>query len=79
MAIIDGPGKPRARRPNTAPTDADADAGWERIMEIARPLGLIVQGYGGTVTMATPYRQRRLGVRGRVLRAHNMEENPANE
>lgn len=57
-----------------APPDAEADAAYERIAKIARDHALIVEGYGGHMTIATPAAQREAGLREKVLRMHLMEE-----
>ncbi|MCL4822070.1 MAG: hypothetical protein KJ067_23325 [Vicinamibacteria bacterium] len=60
-----------------APPDAVAEAAYERIAEIAREHCLVMQSYGGVLTLATPAFQRREGLRERVLRMHcATEQNP---
>ena len=56
------------------PSDKEADAAWDRIMEIARAHALVVSGAGGCVTLATPAAQRDAGVRDKVLGMHRMVE-----
>ena len=52
----------------TAPSDVATDAAWDQIMQIAMAHALVVSGYGGAVTLATPAAQRDAGIRNRVLR-----------
>lgn len=53
-----------------APTDDACARAWDQIAEIARTHCLIVQAFGGTMTLAMPDEQRKAGVRPRVLKAH---------
>lgn len=57
-----------------APTDAAAAKAWERIATIARDHALILQAYGGVMTLVMPEEQRRYGKREMVLRVHLMRE-----
>ena len=60
-----------------APPDAAAEAAYERIAAIAREHCLVMQSYGGVLTIAPPAFQRREGLRDRVLRMHcATEPNP---
>lgn len=57
-----------------APSDADADRAYSRVLAEAERFGLIVQAYGGVATIAIPAEQRKAGVRGSVLEAACMVE-----
>lgn len=57
-----------------APTDAEAEAVYERVVSLAAAAGLVVQAYGGVATLATPTEQRRAGLRERTLAAVRLEE-----
>jgi hypothetical protein len=52
-----------------APSDADAEKAWDRIMRIAEQHALVVQAYGGVATLAIPAEQRKAGIREQTLRA----------
>ena len=68
------------RHPTDVPSDAEVLRGYERIMEIARPLGIVVQSYGGVTTLALPSEQRKAtGLRQQVLAAHGMNETTLKE
>lgn len=59
----------------TVPTDQECHAAWDMIMRIAERHALIVSAGGGVATLACPEEQRNAGVREKVLRAHQMQEN----
>ena len=62
---------PRREYEDPAPSDAECALAWRRIMTLARRYCLVINGYGGVVTLATPEAQREVeGVRDRTLRAH---------
>lgn len=57
-----------------APSDAECAAAWDRITKIASEHCLILDAYGGVMTLAMPQDQRKAGVRARVLAAHERDE-----
>lgn len=57
-----------------APSDTACSRAWDEIAAIARKHALIVQAYGGTMTLAMPEEQRKAGLREQVLQAHAMSE-----
>ena len=60
-----------------APTDTAAIKAWDRIAAIAREHCLVVGGFGGHMTLATPDVQREHGLRDKVLSMHGRTEHPS--
>lgn len=59
---------------SVAPTDAQASAAWDRIMQIAREHALVIDAAVGVARLATPEAQREAGIRDRILLTHCMVE-----
>ena len=58
-----------------APSDAAADAAWDKIASLARDHALVAQAYGGVMVLVLPAVQReQAGMRDQTLRAHRMHE-----
>lgn len=57
-----------------APSDEACDLAWDQIASIAQSHCLIVQAYGGVMTLALPKEQRKAGLRVNVLQMHEMSE-----
>ena len=55
------------------PSDAQTEATWNQIMQLARAHALIVSAYGGVATLAVPAEQRKAGIRNKTLRAELYE------
>jgi hypothetical protein len=56
--------------------DGVRTAAWDDIMEIARRNGLILAGYGGTVTLMHPETQRAEGLRCKCLHMAGLGPHP---
>ncbi len=59
-----------------APSDADSVKAYNRLVEEANRLGLLVQEWMGTATISTPETQRRYGVRQSTLDKAGLHEEP---
>lgn len=60
-----------------APAPAATERAWKQIADIATAHCLILQAYGGTMTLATPEVQREHGLREQVLRTHQTRDTAA--
>lgn len=56
------------------PSDGASAQAWDRIATLARDHALIVQAYGGVMTLATPEEQRNAGLRAQCLRMGNFDQ-----
>jgi hypothetical protein len=57
-----------------APPDAEANAAYDTIMDLARRHALISYACGGIAVISTPGAQREAGERKRILDMHEMVE-----